>query len=316
MYSTDSIVQSSTADLSIYHQNVIGGNIKGTSYVDGFPTTSTGTSLGMYQHLGIDGQNNKRTDFLNVSGQSSGGYNFWTSNSTQSPQLLTNITEEGLSIPKQAYSYFTVAATNSGPNYVVMDFDARNPPSNWVLGEMYVARVGNSTLYMSAGIDYNCRYVDTQIITFHETADPNSPVINSTGILSVLLQIPANSDIALLSSKDLTFNTVSILPQSNYLNFTVDGMAYNFPCLQSSNQLTMCPQSNFIITATGSSIMLTTEVNLDQNFLSANIFRNNTLYPLQVDFITGNIMVLTGNFSGTQTIYFFGYILIIGGVPN
>jgi len=89
-------LQYSQPDLSIYHQNVIGGNIQGTDYVNGFPVTNTGTSLGMYQHLGIDGQNNKRTDFLNVSGTQSGGYNFWTSNATDAPILLASMTKDGI----------------------------------------------------------------------------------------------------------------------------------------------------------------------------------------------------------------------------
>jgi hypothetical protein len=72
----------------------------------------------------------------------------------------------------------------------------------------------------------------------------------------------------------------------------------------------MCPQSNFNITVTGTNIILTTQKNLNENFLTANIFRDNTLYPLQIDFITGNLMVLTGNFTDTQTIYFNGFIFI------
>jgi hypothetical protein len=56
----------------------------------------------MYQHLGIDGQGNKKTDFLNMSAGNTGGYNFWTSNSTQAPILLTSISEDGIKIDKSS----------------------------------------------------------------------------------------------------------------------------------------------------------------------------------------------------------------------
>ena len=181
-------IQYSQPDFSIYHQNVVASNVQGTAFVEGFPTAPTGTSLGMYQHLGIDGEANKKTDFLNVSGTSTGGYNFWTSNVSNAPILLADITTDGISIVKRtSQSYEPFGTFGSGSNYVILDHPPVGPPTNWVLGNMYIVQVGNSNTFLFTGVNYNVNYVDTQVITFHTTSDPNSPVIDSTGITSILI---------------------------------------------------------------------------------------------------------------------------------
>lgn len=197
------ILQLGRGDSSYPFQNIIATNIQGSDYVDGFPTTSTGTSLGQYFHLGIDGQDNKKTDMLNVSGTYTGGFNFWTSNSTDAPILLADITKNGISIVKTTggVSYETFGTFGSGTNYFIMDHPPVGPPTNWVLQNMYIVQVGNSTATLSTGVNYNVKFVDTQVITFHTTSDPNSPVIDSTGVLTVL--VPYGSSPVISSSTNL-----------------------------------------------------------------------------------------------------------------
>ena len=146
--------------------------------------------------------------------------------------------------------------------------------------------------------------IDPSQITCDDSGTNNTIIGTST----VKISEPQNNSI--LTCRDLTFNNISILPYSTTFNFTVNNNPYSFPCISTSNQITMCSQSNFNITVTGTNIQLTTQKNLNKNFLTANIFRDNTFYPLQVDFTTGNLMVLTGNFMDTQTIYFNGFIFI------
>jgi hypothetical protein len=410
-------IQYSQPDFSIYHQNVVASNVQGTSFVEGFPTAPTGTSLGMYQHLGIDGEANNKTDFLNVSGTSTGGYNFWTSNVSNAPILLADITTDGISIVKRtSQNYEPFGTFGSGSNYVILDHPPVGSPTNWVLGNMYIVQVGNSNTFLFTGVNYNVKFVDTQVITFHTTSDPNSPVIDSTGITSILIpyggaptisasttlnddlvltdnvatstlnkssltlattasgafteitnsslksqnntnsyvstldysgvtirdlansigtlvannRVLVNSDItgyvgtltnssvtinnganiSQLTATDLTFNGASILPISSVFNFTISSL-YSIPCVITGKQYTMTPQSSFSITATSSSINLDLPIDFTHNNLSAVLFRNNVFYPLQVSLPTARLLTLTGDFSGTQTIYFSGIIFSV-----
>jgi len=96
----NSRLQLSDTSGNINNKGVVGSNTT-APYLSTFPTTNTGTSQGTYLHLGVDGQNNLRTDFLNASGTSTGGFNFWTSNSTQSPQELAQISTDGILVDTQ-----------------------------------------------------------------------------------------------------------------------------------------------------------------------------------------------------------------------
>lgn len=95
----NSRLQLSDTTGNINNKGVVGSNTK-APYLSTFPTTNTGTSQGTYLHLGVDGQSNLRTDLLNASGTSSGGFNFWTSNSTQAPQELAQITTDGVAVQR------------------------------------------------------------------------------------------------------------------------------------------------------------------------------------------------------------------------
>ena len=106
-------LQFSTANGDLSNQGVLSSNIQGSDVQQTFPTTSTGTSVGNYNHMGIDGQNNNIWDFLNISGTLDGGFNFWTSNSTQAPQLITNLSTTGLSVPDNASTNKSLLTSDS-----------------------------------------------------------------------------------------------------------------------------------------------------------------------------------------------------------
>ena len=385
--------------------NVLATNTEGTPVQNTFPTTSTGLSLGMYQHLGIDGQGNKKTDFLNMSAGYTGGYNFWTSNSTQAPILLTSISEDGIKIDKSTnngslynlpavlagqinqivfqgppyldsygirfgvYDNPVQALFNSGPFEIGVIYYAQasnaqtllirtttNPSdpvldcSSFLYGQIAFAIVTGSTpviitenltgenltfinsVYNSVLTSkdltindtlslYKSKLTNIQLLiqdygqSLSTIIDPSQITCDDSGTNNTIIgtnrvKISEPQNNSILTCQDLTFNNISILPYSTTFNFTVDNNPYSFPCISTSNQITMCSQSNFNITVTGTNIILTTQKNLNKNFLTANIFRDNTFYPLQVNFTTGNLIVLTGNFMDTQTIYFNGFIFI------
>jgi hypothetical protein len=106
--------------------------------------------------------------------------------------LAGNVTidSSGISIVESTnQNYETFGTFGSGTNYFIMDHPPVGPPTNWVLQNMYIVQVGNTTATLSTGVNYNVKFVDTQVITFHTTSDPNSPIIDSTGVLTVLVPI-------------------------------------------------------------------------------------------------------------------------------
>lgn len=87
---------SSSSQLSI--NGILGSNVKGTEPLTSFPTSPTGNSVGVFHHLGVKNDGNNEADLLNASGTQQGGFNFWNSNSTQSPKLLASIKSNGVSV--------------------------------------------------------------------------------------------------------------------------------------------------------------------------------------------------------------------------
>jgi hypothetical protein len=89
-------VQTLSSNGQFNNQGVLAGNLNGTPALIGFPQTSTSNSVGMYQHLGIAGSPNLETNFLNASATTTGGFNFWTSNSASAPDKIINLSTNGL----------------------------------------------------------------------------------------------------------------------------------------------------------------------------------------------------------------------------
>ena len=205
-------------DFNQNNPKLISSDVNGTFYTT-FPTTTTGDSQGNYNRLGIDGQSNNRWDFLNISGLLTGGFNWWNSSNTQAPKLLGTLDDTGLTIDRSTTTnntnYNTYDTIITGPNYIVMAHNPSGDPEHWVLQQMYIIQVGNNTSTMSTGVNYNVKYADTQLVTVHTTSDPNSPIIDSTGITSVL--IPDGSiPIVITKVSLLTGDTLSIKNDPDY----------------------------------------------------------------------------------------------------
>ena len=168
-------------DLSTAYQNILASNIQGTDYVDGFPTTNTGTSTGQYFHLGIDGQNNNMSDLLNVSGTQTGGFNFWTSNSTDAPINLTNITKQGITIDKSVAGTPGIDLpdiTASGIAYVIFAASINSPPWN-IVGAGNPVSVTQNTAFMTTGVTYYLTAVSSQAGQIFLNSDGTGPIDTS-----------------------------------------------------------------------------------------------------------------------------------------
>jgi hypothetical protein len=208
-------------DGNIGHQGILASNVVGTPFLSStFPTTNTGTSLGHY-HYTETGVNSLK--FLNCSGSGAGGHEFYTSSSTSPPIKTSTININGLTIEKDntVTTYDTFTTITSAPTFIIMNINPSGAPYNWVLGQMYIIQVGNTTATMTTGVNYNVKYIDTQAVRVYTTSSDTSPVIDSSGITSVLLPTGTTGqiDTSVLSSTDLTFNSISL--QETLTNLTI-----------------------------------------------------------------------------------------------
>jgi hypothetical protein len=240
-------LQLSNLQGNINHQGVLSANVNGTPILDGFPVTHTGTSVGTYQHLGIDGQNLK-TDFLNVSGTQDGGFHFWTSNSSQAPQLITELTTTGLKIdhsvaggptlvnlppiivgqPTQVIFQYPPALDTFGIQYGVYT----NPiqvlynAGSFVTGVTYYGQASNAqTLIVRATTNPSDPPLDCSVFTYNQVpfafVSGAGPTITQTATLGDNLTLIHDTNISVLTPVDLTIGP------STGANSNIDAFAYH-----------------------------------------------------------------------------------------
>jgi hypothetical protein len=189
------------------------------------------------------------------------------------------------------------------------------PPSNDNYNRFLNARGVNSVALFGVPDNNPTIQLSNTPETTYSRSDLSSLYYNNGTIETARLDSTAGTltlydgtDTSILSTTNLTFNGLSIESIPNTFDFTINSIPYSFSCVTSGKQYTMVPQSSFSITLTDTQLLLDTLIDFSTNFLSAVIYRDNVFYPLQVDLVTGHLIVLTGNFSGTQTIYFSGII--------
>ena len=89
-------------------------------------------------------------------------------------------------------------------------------------------------------------------------------------------------------------------------NFTVEGMSYSFPLIKIDDGNFFINSSNFNINNTSSEITLIGTININSSSITCNNISNNTVYPITVTTLGSNI-ILTGTFSGDNTIILSGF---------
>jgi hypothetical protein len=317
---------------NIAHLGTLGSNTYSTTLLTTFPTTSTGDSLGHYMYTETTTNSLK---FLNASGTGQGGHQFWHSSSTQAPIKVLETNRNETVISTQYNVDKSVAGTPilidlpditiSTDVVVVFATPINQAPWN-IVGVGNPIQVNQNTANMVTGTTYYLSAFSTQlgqvttnpdgtgIIDCSDLVTLPQPILTwesgqfnpstiQTAILSDTLEITTDTDVSVLSATDLTFNGTSILPTPSTFSFTINTLPFSFPFV-STGLLT--PQSSFSITATASSLTLVTPISTS-SMISATLYRNNVFSPLSVS-LTTNSIVLTGDFSGTQTIYFSGFI--------
>ena len=216
----------------INHQGISSSNINGTEILPTFPTTSTGTSTGNYNHLGIDGQGNNKWDFLNASGTLDGGYNFWHSNNSHAPLLITSIDDIGLTVDRSTSGPPPI---ESPPIYSLPDgshiefasnVDLRLPPYNFIIADLTANPIymtqGNST-YNIGDLCYAFLTTPSQIQIFGNNATTNPippntipsgfPTSDTSGfvtgqpVFALSLQSPSVTKTSILTSEGLYIKT-------------------------------------------------------------------------------------------------------------
>lgn len=316
----------------ITHQGVLGSNASGTTLLTStFPTTATGDSLGHYMYTESSINSLK---FLNASGTGQGGHQFWHSSSTEAPIKVMETNRTGViastnfsadNTPNKSVlqpDNLTISNSSTNNNITLIN-DVNNPSLTltntffqqgiYATGGVQLANNNNnsqSTIESSQIVmsqNTNSLTTTSAQIRFQTVGETNAVFIDNS--ISPIIRLNNNTTgESILSATDLTFGGISILPTPNTFTFTIGVDNYSLSCITAGNQYTMTSLTNFDITFTGTQLLLNTSIDFATSFLSVVLFRDNVFYPLQVDLPTGRIISLTGDFSGTQTIYFSGII--------
>lgn len=330
-------------DFNQNNPKLISSDVNGTFYTT-FPTTTTGDSQGNYNRLGIDGQSNNRWDFLNISGLLTGGFNWWNSSNTQAPKLLGTLDDTGLTIDRSTTtnnpSYNTYDTIITGPNYIVMAHNPSGDPEHWVLHQMYIIQVGNTTATMTTGVNYNVKYADTQLVTVHTTSDPNSPIIDSTGITSVLIPDGSTPVVttktailtseALFIKNDPFFSPVALSTSGLSLSDVTGNNSFVEPGLitvqDSSSYNTQVNAYSFNINGNAKTVainsdnMTITDSSNNNSILSASNLTFNSYYnagvPLYIIDISGTTIQINDNDQGISSTLSSGGLILNDGSNN
>jgi len=322
-------------DGNIAHLGVLASNTYSTTNLSStLPTSSTGSSLGHYHYTE---PTTNALQFLNASGTGIGGHKFYNSNSTDAPVLYLTANKDEILTDTQ-YNVTKVVSQiptllplpNITTSIDIALYTASSvsvAPYNMMAPNVYPVQVNSNCTNMSVGITYYAKVFNGTTLQMNSSPDGGVPTIidaadlasrpqpilslltgltpvQSTAILSDTLEITLNSNVSVLSSTDLTFNGTSIISTPSTFSFTINSSPYSFPFV-STGLLT--PQSSFSITTTASSITLITPNISTSSMIAAVLYRNNVFSSLSVS-LTTNSIVLTGDFNGTQTIYFSGFI--------
>jgi hypothetical protein len=221
---------------NISHQGVLGSNLNQTTTLSStFPTTSTGDSLGHYHYTDVS---TNALKFLNCSGNGTGGHEFWTSNSSTTPFKTATLDASGFTIEKSTQGEPFLLPLPNIINSIDIVVSTETPiniaPYNMTpITSIFPVQVNSNCTNMSTGITYYAKVFGTNSLQLNTSPDGGVPTIINTSdlasrpqpILSLIngyqtliktsnlnenLTIIDVSNVSILSSTDLTFNSISL----------------------------------------------------------------------------------------------------------
>lgn len=222
----------------ISHQGVLGSNLSGTTNLTSssstFPSTNTGSSIGHYHYTD---NSTKSLKFLNASGSSVGGHEFWVSDSTNAPVKTFDINKDRavLNTSLRNTSNKTILDTT---NNTLTFYDALGtsntviyPNSVQITNEPESVGLGftNNSVYVTSTDSNNnigTRIYAGQILNTDLTLGNQSLLYSSylnirklnTTENSILTSenlsiTDSSSNVSILTPTDLTFNGISLKDQ-------------------------------------------------------------------------------------------------------
>ena len=243
----------------ISHQGVLASNLSGTTNLTAssstFPSTSTGTSVGHYHYTDAS---TKSLKFLNASGSSVGGHEFWISDSTNAPVKTFDVNKDR----------------------AVLNTSLRNTSNKTILD------TSNNTLtfYDSLGTSYTTMYSNSYQIT----NEPESVSLGFTNNNVYVLSTDSNNNIStriytgLFQNTDLTLENQSLL-STTYLN--INKLNTIQKSLLTSENLSITDLSNnvSILTPTDltfNGISLKTQVDTNEDNIAKNKILNTNTFNI------------------------------------
>jgi hypothetical protein len=310
-------------DFNQINPKVVASDVVGDAYPT-FPTTSTGSNLGNYNHMGIDGQNNNIWDFLNISGLLQGGFNWWNSNNTQAPLLLGTLNDVGLTINRSTDEATLVPLPNitfSGATFVITETPINAPPWN-IVGYGTPIQVLHNTAHLTIGTTYYAAGLNAQ--TVQVATNPDGTGILDTSDLSVaqqpILATLGGAPITTTKISLLTGDTLSIKNDPNYdatslsdtgltltnsdaTNIHIDASNFN---LNGNAKTVAIDENSLIITqGTNNSSLNSTSLVINSNYNAGNPLNVVNIQNYYME-ILDNDQGISSNFNAAQTQFIDG----------
>ena len=234
-------VQTLSSNGELNAQGVLAGNLNNTPALVGFPQSSTGLSQGMYQHLGIAGDDTLITNFLNASADKVGGYSFYTANSTTAPQRLLTMGLNGLETSKD----FNIVNNSIGASNSLSSnsFTIRDLTNSYVNRQQPAQILLNCDTTHANITLQNGDYPYNQITD----KDSNNSQITSTDLLfngvSTNTKISTNTSNIATNTSNIASNTTAINNINSHLaQVVVPQLTFSSPAIYADS--TIIPSTN------------------------------------------------------------------------
>jgi len=217
-------------------QGVHASNISASPILSSYPTSTTSTSLGHYHFV----DSNNASNHLNVSNNKVGGHIFSHASATEAPKEMLKIDRDIMTVNT---SIFGNASRKTALNFDVNQLNLVNPTQSKYESELN----GYNLVVKDTSIGKNS-YIRGENV---ETGDDINRRYTRMTSTELKLENQINSDTAILSINDLTFNGVSIFTSfsDNAKKHVVPQMIVSSPAIYADSSI--APQPSPFLTAYG-----------------------------------------------------------------
>jgi len=217
-------------------QGVHASNISASPILSSYPSSTTGTSLGHYHFV----DSNNASNHLNVSNDKVGGHIFSHASATQAPKEILKIDRDVMTVNT---SLLRNPNTKTALNFDINQLNLVDPTRANFQSELN----GYNLVVRDTSIAKNS-YIRGENVSTGDDINRRYATMTST---ELKLENLINSDTAILSINDLTFNGVSIFTSfsDNAKKHVVSNITVSSPAIYADSSI--APQPSPFLTAYG-----------------------------------------------------------------